>query len=131
MRATQAGPKRQRLSLYDIPESAVDSWGQPSQGPDSLGTFWAEVRQLKGQEMLNVRQMWPTATHQIKMRWLGRSIPATGNNPASRILPSMQLVQRTAAGVLVHVYNVVSASNTEERNREWIIIADEKVWAVG
>jgi head-tail adaptor len=129
MRSTQAGSKRQRLALYDVPESTVDPWGQPSQTPVLIGTYWAEVRMLRGDEMLNVRQMWPTATHIIKMRWLGSSIPASSDNPASLILPDMKLML-TKNGILVRVFNIVAAQNTEERNREWKITAEEKVGAI-
>lgn len=129
MRATQAGSKRQRLTLEDVPESTVDSWGQPSQSPVVIGTFWAEVRMLNGDEMLNVRQMWPTATHIIKMRWLGTSIPASDDNPASLIVPNMKLTL-TKNGILLRVFNIVAAQNTEERNREWKITAEEKVGAI-
>jgi hypothetical protein len=39
----------------------------------SLGTFWAEVMQIvrTNKDAVNIRQIWPTATHQVKLRWLG------------------------------------------------------------
>lgn len=129
MRSTQAGPKRQRLALYDVPESTVDSWGQPSQGVVLIGTFWFEVRMLRGDEILNVRTQWPTATHIIKSRWLGTSIPSTSNNLGGLILPEMKLTL-TKNGILLRVFNIVAAQNTEERNREWQITAEEKVGAI-
>jgi head-tail adaptor len=129
MRPTQAGLKRQRLNLYDVPETTVDPVGQPSQTPVFIGTFWAEVSMLRGDEMLNVRQMWPTATHIIKMRWLGTAIPASPDNPGSLIMPHMKLTL-TKNGVLLRVFNIIAAQNTEERNREWKITVEEKVGAI-
>lgn len=128
MRAVQAGPKRQILALFDVPESTVDSFGQPSQAQVFIGNFHVSVRMLQGNEMLNVRQMWPTATHILGMRWVGSAIPATANNPGGLVIPDMKFTL-TKNGILIRVFNIVAAKNVEERNREWEITAEEKVGA--
>jgi head-tail adaptor len=127
-RVVQAGPKRQILQLFDVPESTVDSFGQPSQAATLIGSFHAEVRMLQGNEMLNVRTMWPTATHLIRMRWVGSAIPVSADNPGQLILPNMKLTL-TKNNVLIRVFNIVSAKNAEERNREWELTCEEKVGA--
>ena len=60
MRPQNIGTYRQRVTLFDVPEAVVSSYGVPSQAPVQIGTFWAEVRPLRGREMVNVRSIWPT-----------------------------------------------------------------------
>jgi hypothetical protein len=112
--------------LYDIPEANVDTFGQPSQAEMAIGTFWAEVRPLEGDEKLNVRQIWPTATHDVRMRWLGTAIPVTSDNPSARILPQMVL-NCLSDNTYLHI---LYANNVEKRNRQWQIYCEEKVGAV-
>ena len=129
MKPLKAGKFRQRVQLYDSPEATQDSYGQPStngtqiEGPGANGTFAAEVRPLKGQEMLNVRAIWPTATHLVNMRWLGSAITNDGNNPYLQILPRMYLIDTLDGSRL----DVVFASNQEKRNRAWALTCEQKV----
>ncbi len=131
MRSHNAGPRRQRVILYDVPEpdASVDSWGQPSQTPTMIGTFWALVRPLKGDEQLNVRQIWPLATHQIELNWLGSSIPVSADNPGNGtvgyIMPQMKFKLQKDN----RIFNVVNAINVDEANFMWQIIAEEKIGA--
>lgn len=127
-RAVQGGPKRQIIQLYDVPESSTDSWGQPSQGSTLIGSFHAEIKQLTGDEMLNVRQMWATGTHLIRMRWIGSAIPVSAFNPGQLIMPDMKITL-TKNNVLLRVFGVLEAKNVEERNREWEITCEEKIGA--
>ncbi len=83
------------------------------------------ITPLKGDEMLNVRQMWPTATHTVEMNWLGSSIPVTATNPNGQILPRMAFKALNGNAIL----HVVNANNTEYRNRQWEITCEEKVGA--
>lgn len=204
MRAQAVGTYRQRVALFDVPEMSRDSYGQPSTSgtqivaPTGDGMFSAEIRMLKGDEILNIRQQWPTATHQVKMRWLGSSIlpsfsgtgntrifsptvsgfsasyqgitlipvaglpvagtnippgatilatpaptatsftmsvgaSATGtavpisvgpsaNNPFGLILERMYLIDALDGSRL----NILNANNVEKRNRQWILICEEK-----
>jgi head-tail adaptor len=72
MRPIQVGLYRQRVTLQALIETD-DSYGQPLQSWKMLSTFWAEVRFLRGQELLNVKQGWATATHIITCRYQGPS----------------------------------------------------------
>ena len=105
-----------------MPETSVDTFAQPSISPTLIGTFWAEVRPLKGDEMLNVRQIWATATHIITMRWLGSAIPSSTDNPNGIVIPEMKFIN-VADG---EVYNVLFAENVEKRDRQWKITAAMK-----
>jgi len=104
------------VELYDIPESSKDTWGQTDQTPTLLGEYWAEIIPLKGDEMLNVRQMWPTATHQVYMRWLGSDM----------LIQPRMVIKALNNNSFLHVVN---ANNTEYRNRQWKIACEEKVGA--
>lgn len=125
----RSGELRQRVQLYDVPEATRDSYGQPSlaatpiPGPGLDSSFAADVEPLQGAERLNVRQIWPTATHLVRMRWLGSAIPAGPNNPLGLILPRMYLIDLSDFSTL----NVLYARNVDKRNRAWELTCEEKV----
>jgi SPP1 family predicted phage head-tail adaptor len=123
MKPNKVGTFRQRVVLQDIPETSQDFYGQPSLAATEIGRFWAEVTPLRGDEMLNVRQVWPTATHKVRMRWIGTRITPSPTNPAGVILPRMRL-QVLSDGTFL---NIVFADNIEKRNRIWELTCEEKV----
>ena len=131
-RPIKSGRYRQRILLFDVPESSTSSWSQPSQAPTQIsnpnatdGGFWAEVNPLRGNEQLNVRQIWPTATHRVRMRWLGSAIPVSSDNPNQQIMPQMKINLLLDGSWL----NVLFAENIEKRNRAWELICEEHVGA--
>lgn len=131
-RPIKSGRYRQRVTLWNIPQSSTDSWAVPSQTPVQIvnlaatdGAFWAEVRPLQGNEMMNARQVWPTATHYVSMRWLGTAIPSTTDNPQQQIVPNMKLQCLLDNSWL----NVVFAENIEKRNRAWKLVCEEHIGA--
>ena len=113
MRAQQVGTYRQRLTLQSLVET-IDSYGQPVHSWVDMATFWAEVRFLRGQELLNIRQGWATATHLISCRWQGASFAPS---------PTM----RFTLGKDGRIFNVLSFQNVEERNRQCIFTCEEQV----
>lgn len=125
MKPRKVGRYRQRISVFDVPESSTDDYGQPSLAPDPIATIWAEVRPLKGQEQLNVRQLFPTATHIVECRWLGSLVAPSDDNPNGYIMPQMKL-QVVKDG---RILNVDNAYNVEERNICWQLTCTEKVGA--
>lgn len=112
------------VQLYDVPETTRDTYGQTSTTGTLIGVFPAAVQPLRGQEQLNVRAIWPTATHTVWMRWQGSAIPAGPNNPQGLILPRMYLVLYEGSGAQL---NIVYAGNHEERNQFWKLICEQKV----
>jgi Phage head-tail joining protein len=129
VRPQHVGRYRQRVQLWDVPEITQDSYGQPSINGTQItssaadGCFAAEVRMLRGDEQLNVRQLFPTATHQVRMRWLGDAIPTNGsNNPNGLILERMYLIDSLDGSRL----NILNANNVEKRNRMWLLTCEEK-----
>lgn len=97
--------------------------GQPSQAQVTIGSFWAEVRPLRGDEQLNVRQIYPTATHIVTMRWLGSLIPVTADNPQGLVMPQMVL-QLALDNSFLHI---LFADNVEKRNRRWELTCEERI----
>ena len=136
-RPIKSGQLRQRVLLFDVPESTTitpsgGTWGQPSQAmvpilcPSSAdGSFAARVNPLRGNEILNVRQRWATATHKIEMRWLGSSIPFSDDNPQKQLMPQMKLQLVLDKSWL----NILFAENIDKRNRAWELICEEHVGA--
>lgn len=118
MKPIRCGKNRQRVQLYDVPETSLDSYRQPQQTATLIGTYWAEVKPLSGREAQNVKQVWATATHQVTMRWLGSAVT---------IQPRMKLVITKSPGT--RTLNVISALNVEERNRAWLLVCEEKIGA--
>jgi hypothetical protein len=132
IRRQRVGGRRQRCLLYDVPESTTDSWGQPSQTPVQIvnpnaadGGFWFLVRYLQGNEQLNVRQIWPTATRMCECAWLGSIIPTSADNPQGLIVPSMKIQIVSSQEWL----NIVAAENPEQRNIMWSITCEEHIGA--
>jgi hypothetical protein len=116
--------------LFDVPESGVDSFGQPSQSTVQItntaatdGGFWAEVIPLQGNEMLNVRTVWPTASHIVHMRWLGSVIPSSPDNPNGLLVPNMKLQLLLDNSIL----NMLFCDNVEKRNRQWTLTCEEHI----
>jgi hypothetical protein len=132
LRPIKSGRNRQRILLFDVPESAVDSFGQPSQTPVQIvssasdGGFWAEIVPLRGDEQLNARQVWPLATHHAYLRWLGNAIPTSADNPNGLIVPNMKIQCLLDGSIL----NVEFAENVERRNRQWKLVCSEHIGAL-
>ena len=114
----------QNVQLYDVPETSQDSYNQTSTSGSPIGLFPMTVEPLKGQEQLNVRSVWATATHKVRCRWLGSAIPSTPSNPHGLILPRMYLVLVEGDGSQL---NVVYAGNDQERNQFWDLVCEQKV----
>lgn len=113
MKPLQSGTFRQRVTLQDLVET-IDSYGQMVQSWTDVATFWAEVRPLRGQESLNVRQVWATATTLIKHRYLG---PDLDPSPKQRY----KLVKDG------RIFNILDPTNVEERNRSIESVCQEYV----
>jgi SPP1 family predicted phage head-tail adaptor len=113
IRAQQVGKYRQRVSLQAQIET-IDTYGQPVKSWQTIQTFSAEVRFLRGQELVNFQQKWATATHVISCRWQGASF-------APR--PTMRFV----LGKDGRVFNILAFQNMEERNRQALFTCEEAV----
>lgn len=70
----RAGPLTQRVTVQAIPTTA-DAFNQPVPGtPTTVGTYWAEVRPLRGEEAARVKQVQAEATHFVRLRY---GVPVT------------------------------------------------------
>lgn len=123
---SQEFPIPQLASLYDVPESSIDSWGQPSQSPTLLvSNVWLKVRPLKGNEILNVRQQWATASHYAELNWLADAIPVSGDNPGNGVygylMPEMKFILVKDG----RVFNILQALNVDEMDQSWSCVLEE------
>jgi SPP1 family predicted phage head-tail adaptor len=112
MKPVQAGKFRQRVALQDLVET-TDSYGQPVQSWVDVARVWAEVRPLRGSELLNVKQNWATASHFVNHRYLGSTVP----NPKQRYL----LIKDG------RIMNILNVNNIEERNRSYEATCEEYI----
>ena len=131
-RRQAVGSRRQRCLLFDVPEATTDTWGQPTLSPSQIvnpnaadGAFWCKIRYLQGNEQLNARQIWPTATHVAEMGWIGSLITPSADNPEGLIVPSMYLKNATTGQIL----NIVAAEDPELRHLYWVLTCEERVGA--
>ena len=113
MKPIQSGIYRQRVILQDLVET-LDSYGQPVQSWVDVASFWAEVRSLRGAEILNIKQTWATASHIVKHRYLGPSI----------IPGPKQRLTLLKDGTILNILNV---NNIEERDRGYEVTCEEYV----
>lgn len=111
MRSQRSGLYRQLVYLQDITET-VDSYGQPIQTWSTIATISAEVRFLRGGELLNVKQNWPTADHLVTCRYQGPTITPS---------PRMRFMLAKDSRII----NIITFQNVEERNRSYQFICEE------
>lgn len=112
MRPLRSGLQRHRVELHGIAE-ARDSVGVARKTWVVLATFWAEVRPLRGAEILNVKQVWATAEYFVNFRWLGQDLP----------VDSTQRLKVLNSGKILNILNV---NNVEERNRSYELVCTER-----
>lgn len=130
MRPRRRGKYRQRVQLWDVPETPQDSYGQPSPAGVQIvnaaaldGCFWARIEPFRGQELTDIRTQWAVATHKVGMLWLGSALAGLPNNPYNRLLPRMYIID-TLDGTRI---DFLDCQNVEKRNRAWECIGQEKV----
>lgn len=103
MKAMKAGKLRKRLIIKRA-TIAADSLNDQIPTPATLATVWGEIMPTSGREFWLSDQARAESSHVVTMRWPG-SLVTNG------LLARDQLVYGT------RVFEVVQASNTEERNR--------------
>lgn len=124
MKPLLAGPRQQRVTLYDVPPSAAqDSYGQTSDTSAQIGDkpFWASVRLLRVREKLVNQQIMPTATHIVEMGWLGSAIPKTATNPNGYILERMYLILADGRRL-----DILEADDVEMLHIMWRLTCEER-----
>ena len=121
MKPNRSGKYRQRVQLQvPVTPETFDSFGQPvpayqavgSTAPDGL--FACEILPLAGRESVIAKQVYATATHKVRMRWLG---------PAVDLSPPNRLVRTDAAGT--RTLGIISVADLEERHRMYELICEE------
>jgi len=106
-----AGKLRHILTV-EQPSAAADSYGQPKEDWKGLGQIHCYVEPLSGEEIVEAKKVAGIETHRITTRW-NRMIDTT-----------MRLTWKQPGGK-VRVFQIVSVSNVEERNRELLLLCKE------
>ena len=108
MRPVQAGKLRHRIIIQTF-TLEQDDFGQQVRSPITLVERWASVEPLRGQELMNARQVQADVTHRVRVR------------KADGVTPKMQVVfdNRT--------FEILSVLNIEERGRLVEIYCKESV----
>jgi SPP1 family predicted phage head-tail adaptor len=86
--------------------------GQQTPTWSDAGTFFAQVKTLGGGEVVNARQVRAVNRYSVRLRYSG-SLFANG------VLPTMRLLFNG------RILNVESATNTDERYREYVLTCTE------
>jgi len=110
----RTGPMRQRVTVQTLAESQ-DNYGQKIQSWTSTGSFWAEIKNLSGRELVNAKQVKADASHQVRMRYVAALFPTSG------LLPSMRLLFGAS------VYHILWINNVDNRQREYLLLCQEIV----
>lgn len=111
MKVIPSGRLRQKVTLQQLqtPET-FDSFGQPLKAWTTVGTFWAEIRPLIGQEAYVARQMKAEATHMMTLRYLGGGVTLN---------PTMQFLYGD------RTFGIVEVRNVDERNWQYDLTVRE------
>ncbi len=103
----EAGKLRHRVSILTAPALVPDSRGQQTASATVLTKEWSSIVTLSGREAILARQVYPTATHRIGMRWV------KGLDTADK----MTLGSRT--------FNIEDMDNVDQRNIELVFTCTE------
>jgi hypothetical protein len=123
----RGGVYDQVATLYDVPETVKDAYGQPSQAATAIGQFYVEVRPLGGSELVAERQVWPTITHIIRLPYTWDAIPKTPpRNVNGRIMPNMKFGIQKDRDAGPRFFNVLYAADIQEQGVLWECRCEEK-----
>ncbi len=112
---------------------AANATGEPGESFTYVALRWASVRPMSGREYMRAQQPIGEVTHIVRLRW-GTDIKAITakwelwlGTVTATVEPVVGTVLTAAAKAACRVFNIVSAMNIDERNREWEILAREAV----
>lgn len=100
------GELRHRIVLQSKTDT-VDSHGQVVQTWATTTTVWGSVQPLTGQELIVANSLQSQISHKVTCRYIG-------------VVTTLQRIQHKG-----RTFEILSVANTDERNRELIIMAKE------
>ena len=104
----RAGRLRHKVSIQSATE-ARDAHGGVTRSWSESASVWASIEPLSGRELSEARQIAAETTHRIRLRYL------------SSLAPDQRIVHDS------RTFEIVSIANVEERNREMVVLAKERV----
>lgn len=66
----RAGTLRHRIVIESLTETPRNSFGAPARTWTTFATRWARVRPLRGKELFEAQQVYPSVDHAITLRHL-------------------------------------------------------------
>lgn len=98
---------RHRLEIQRVTETPANSFGEAAETWITVAHRWGEIMPLQGRDALLAAQVSPDVTHKIRLRHL----------------PELTSKDRIKYGA--RIFHLEPPTNTDERNRETIILAKE------
>lgn len=105
----RAGELRHRITIEQLTEVPKDTFGAPARIWTTFDTRSARVRPLRGKELFDAQQVYPTVDHAIKIRHL------------SGVTAKMRVSFRG------RIFDIKGISNRDERNIENDLMATEAI----
>lgn len=130
-RWTPAGELRKVLLVMQPVAQAPDSLGEPGESFLYVAKRRAKIHPVSGREYLRAMQPVAENTHLINLRWGLDLVPMTAKWElwlgvvVATIEPVVGTTLTAAAKANCRVFQVISATNIEERNREFELMAKE------
>lgn len=111
----RGGRLRDRVIVQLLTETP-DELNQPVPGWADLGTFWANVQELRGNKLVIARQLHAEVTHEVTMRRI-----------TLKVDPNRHRLMGASGTLAGRVFNVLSATDADGRDREYRLATKELV----
>lgn len=93
----------ERATTTLLKGDAVKTWA-------TLFEAWAEIRPLSARELFSANMTQAEVSHRISIRWR----------------PGVTLTTKDRARIGTRLFDLTGVMNTDERNREWVLMAVER-----
>ena len=103
-----SGAYRHRITIQSVTETA-DSFGAMTETWGTFAQVWASIEPLSGRELLQAQQIQADVTHRVRFRFL------------AGVTAKMRGLYGT------RYFNILSIINTDERDREIVLMCKELV----
>lgn len=107
--------KLRHLVAFQEPSEAPGPTGSPVTTWSNVAWCWAEIVPVGGSEAKNLEMLQPDVSHAITVRYGGSITP-------ERVNPKLRILSDTG-----RVFEISSVLNTDERNRQLVVAATERV----
>ena len=110
----QIGDLNRRIQIQNQ-STSQDEFGQPLTTWATVYSCWAHIGMQNSQLIYSTAEFVSKATHRIEMRWTSSVV----------ISPNQRVVYIDPASNVTHTYNIEAVLNTDQKNRELILMCYE------